>query len=205
MFLFWLFTFYWLSLIGSAVQQNRAQLLGFLNATVDAGNSALHVWREYVLYCWSFLSLAMLSNCGFVLESVTVLAHLMLNLWFSTPGLLLQQRDRLHNVLEHHHRHSQHGSVNSLCFLVFKPQCFLQELQIVCVCVCVCVCVVLMLFLISTTQRNTISWASALWARATKEEMEVSTLAPSWRGGLWLQMDALNLVTCCCRWGGSTP
>lgn len=34
-----------LSLIGSAVQQNRAQLLGFLNATVDAGNSALHVWR----------------------------------------------------------------------------------------------------------------------------------------------------------------
>lgn len=126
-----------LSLIGSAVQQNRAQLLGFLNATVDAGNSALHVWRGYVLYCWSFLSLTMLSNCEFVLESVTVLAHLMLNLWFSTPGLLLQQRDRLHNVLEHHHRHSQHGSVNSWCFLVFKPQCFLQELQIVCVCVCV--------------------------------------------------------------------
>lgn len=35
-------------------------------------------------------------------------------------GILLQQHDRLHNVIEHYHRHSQHGFVTSCCFL-FDP------------------------------------------------------------------------------------
>lgn len=39
-------------------------------------------------------------------------------MWYSSSGFFLQQCDRLYNVLEHHHCHSQHGSVHfSLVFL----------------------------------------------------------------------------------------
>lgn len=41
----------------------------------------------------------------------------------------------------------------------------------------------------SFSQRSTISWASVLWVRVTREEMEESTSALSWREELWLQMD----------------
>lgn len=48
-------------------------------------------------------------------------ARLELNVLFVIAGLLLQQHDRLHDVAEHHHRHSQHGSVISWRFLFELP------------------------------------------------------------------------------------
>lgn len=48
------------------------------------------------------------------------MATLELNVRRVIAGLLLQQHDRLHDVTEHHHRHSQHGSVISWRFL-FEP------------------------------------------------------------------------------------
>lgn len=58
---------------------------------------------------------------------------------------------------------------------------------------------------LSTPQKSTTSWASASWVRAMREEMEEFTLAPSWREGPWLQMDASSLETCCCRYISGSP